>query len=171
VHSSIADIEVHTKMKSFPPLSLTFRGHSYFRAPDKQTVIFDDIPGPLKGMVKDSPSIEPAAMWERYYHVTIVGDDGSATTFHLVPRESSSPLASIEVTLDDTTGYMTQVHFVNANGSETATQQTYGQADGHAVIISQTGQSHGANYKADITTTFSNYQINVPVPDSVFAPQ
>ena len=35
LHSSIADIEVHTKMKSFPPMSLTFHGHSYFRAPDK----------------------------------------------------------------------------------------------------------------------------------------
>lgn len=171
LHSSIADIEVHTKMKSFPPMSLTFHGHSYFRGPDKQAVVFDDVPGPLKGMVKDSPSIEPALEWEHYYHVTIVGDDGSSTTFHLVPRDSSSSLASIDAILDDTTGYMTQVHFVNTNGSETTTQQTYGTVGRFEVIVSQTGQSHGAGYKADVTTTFSDYQINVPVPDSIFTPQ
>jgi hypothetical protein len=171
IHSSIADIEVHTKMKSFPPLSLTFHGHSYFRGPDKETVVLDDVPGPLKGIVKDTPSIEPAVEWEQYYHVTLVADDGSATTFHLVPRDSSSSLASIDAILDDTTGYMTQVHFVNTNGSETTTQQTYGNVDRFAVIVSQTGQSHGSGYKADVTTTFTNYQINVPVPDSIFTPQ
>jgi hypothetical protein len=161
VHSSIADIQVHTKLKGFPPISLTFHGHSYFRAPDKQQVVFDDVPGPIKGMVRDSPSIEPAAMWDRYYHVAILSDDGSATTFHLVPRDLASPLASIDATLDDATGEMTQVHFVNTDGAETTTQQTY----------AQTGESHGSGYKADVTTTLSNYQMNVPVPDSVFTPQ
>lgn len=171
VHSSIADIEVHTKMKSFPPISLTFRGKSYFRAPDQQQVVFDDVPGPIKGMVKDSPSIEPAAVWDRYYHVAILGDQGGATTFHLVPRDLASPLASIDATLDDATGEMTQVHFVNTDGAETTMQQTYGRVGRFLVVVAETGQSHGSGYKADETTTLSNYQINIPVPDSVFAPQ
>jgi hypothetical protein len=171
LHSSIADVDVHTKMKSFPPISISFHGHSYFRAPDKQRVVFDDVPGPIKGMVKDSPSIEPAPVWGRYYHVTIGSDDGNSTTFHLVPRDATASLASIDATVDDATGEMTQVHFVGTNGSETTAQQTYAHIGGFDVVVSETGESHGSGYKADETTTFSNYQINVPVPNSVFIAQ
>src|SRR5579864_9406661 len=47
-----ADIEVHTKLRSFPPVSLTFKGKTYFQAPDKSATRFENVPGPLKGMVK-----------------------------------------------------------------------------------------------------------------------
>jgi len=152
VQSSIADIEVHTKMRGLLPISLTFRGHSYFRAPDQQTVVFDNIPGILKGMVKNKPTLQTAAMWPRYYQVRVDGDDGGATTFHLVPIDS-------------------RLRFVNTNGPEVTTEQTYGEIERHAVIIAQAGETHGAGYKADITTAFTGYQINVPVPESVFSSQ
>jgi hypothetical protein len=158
-------------MRGLLPISLTFRGHSYFRAPDQQTVVFDNIPGILKGMVKNKPTLQTAAMWPRYYQVRVDGDDGGATTFHLVPIDSRSSLASIDVTVNDGTGYMTRLRFVNTNGPEVTTEQTYGEIERHAVIIAQAGETHGAGYKADITTAFTGYQINVPVPESVFSSQ
>jgi len=171
IESSIADIEVRTKLRGFLPISLTLRGHFYFRAPDQETIVFDDVPGLLKGMVKNKPDLEPAAVWPRYYEVRVDGDDGAATAFHLVPIDTKSSLASIDVTVNDATGYMTQLRFVNGNGPVVTTAQTYGEVGRHEVIVSQAGETHGSGYKADISTHFTDYQINVPVPDSVFTPQ
>ena len=171
VQSSISDIEVHTKMRGFLPVSLTFRGHSYFRAPDQQTVVFDNVPGIIRGMVKNKPTLQTAAMWPRYYEIQVGGDDGAATAFHLTPLDSKSALASIDVTVNDETGYMTRLCFTNKNGPEVTTEQTYGEIERHAVIVAQSGETHGAGYRADVTTAFTDYRINVPVPDSVFAPQ
>jgi hypothetical protein len=167
VQSTIADIEVHTKMKSFPPMSLTFRGHSYFRAPDQQSIVFDDVPGPLKGMVKDSPSIEPAPLWGRHYDVTFEAS-GDQTIFHLTPKAEDDPIQSADVTVDNVTGYMTHIQFNNRNGSSISNDLTYDTFGGHAFVATQQGTATGRGYKADVTTTFRNYQINVPVPDSAF---
>jgi hypothetical protein len=168
IKSSVAVIEVHTKMRSFPPMSLTFRGHSYFQSPDKQIVIFDNVPGILKKMVADSPSIAPAAAWPAEYDVTVTGSNATTTTFHCEPRDPNGPLAFADVDIDQQTGQMATLHFKNRNGSETTTQQTYDRIAGHDVIVSQTGQSRGPGYKADVTTTFSNYQFNVAIPADVF---
>ena len=122
-------------------------------------------------MVKNKPTLQTAAMWPRYYEIRVDGDDGAATAFHLVPIDSKSALASIDVTVNDATGYMTRLRFVNRNGPEVTTEQTYAEVDRHAVIVAQSGETHGGGYKADVTTAFTGYQINVPVPESVFAPQ
>ncbi|MFY9779087.1 MAG: hypothetical protein WAJ85_01080 [Candidatus Baltobacteraceae bacterium] len=168
VRSSVADIEVRTSMRSFPPASFTFHGHSYFKAPDKQAVVFDDVPGLMRGLVKDSPSIEPVPLWPERYDATVVGDDGTTTTFHLVPKDSQSQLASADVEVADATGLVTRYTFNNANGSSVTTEQTYERIGSHEVVASQVGHARGHGYNAEVTTVFSNYRFNVPVSDDVF---
>ena len=168
IKSSVAEIEVHTKMRSFPPMSLTFHGHSYFQAPDMQAVVFDNVPGVIKGMVKDSPSIAPAPLWPKHYEVSIVSTDGTSTVFHLVSRNPNDLVQSADVTTDDATGEMRQLHFVNRNGSEVTNQQTYSQFGSHDVVVSSNGSAHGSGYKADTETTFTDYQFNVSIPPEVF---
>jgi hypothetical protein len=168
IKSSIADIEVHTHMRGFPPASFTFHGHSYFKAPDKQAVVFDDVPGLMRGLVKDSPAIEPVPVWPERYDVTIAGDDGTTTTFHLVPKDSQSQVAAADVDVDDATGLVARYTFTNTNGSSVTTEQTYEPLGRHQVVASQVGHARGHGYNAEVTTTFSNYRFNVPVPDDVF---
>jgi hypothetical protein len=168
VTSSIATIEVHTKMRSFPPVSITLKGHSYFQAPDQQAVVFDNVSGILKGMIKDSPSLAPAAMWPQDYDVTIASDDGASTTFHLISRDPNDVVQTADVTVDDRSGEIGQLNFMNRNGSESTNQQTYGRFGSRDVVVSSTGSTHGPGYKADTETTFSDYQFNVPIPPDVF---
>ncbi|MGH7727853.1 MAG: hypothetical protein ACREM2_03520 [Vulcanimicrobiaceae bacterium] len=73
------------------------------------------------------------------------------------------------MTVDDRTGLASAYDFVNANGSEATTQQTYDRIDGFELVVAQTGSAHGKGYRADVTTTFSNYQINTEIPDGVFS--
>lgn len=169
VKSSISDIVVHTKTKSFPPMSITFRGHSYFRAPDQQAVVFDNVPGLLRGMVKDSPSIEPARLWPARYDVNFQSNGDRTTTFHLMARSADDPIASADVTVDNRTGYMNTVAFANRNGSTVSNTLTYQRFGKRAFVVSQRGTATGRGYKADVTTTFSNYRVNIPIPASVFA--
>ena len=95
-------------------------------------------------------------------------DNGTTTTFHCEPTDPNATLASADVALDDKTGEMAELHFTNKNGSETTTQQTYQRLSGHDVIVSQTGKSQGPGYRADVETTFSDYQFNVPISPDVF---
>ncbi len=168
IKTSVADIEVHTHMRSFPPASFTFHGHSYYKAPDKQAVIFDDVPGLMRGLVKDSPTIEPVPVWPERYDVTIAGDDGTTTTFHLVPKDPQAQVAAADVEVEDATGLATRYAFTNRNGSSVTTEQTYEPLGPHQVVASQTGHARGHGYSAEVTTAFSNYRFNVPVPDDVF---
>ncbi len=168
VKSSISDIEVRTKTKSFPPVSITLRGHSYFKAPDQQAVVFDNVPGLLKGMVKDSPSIAPARLWPTHYSVSFQSNGDGTTTFHLTARSAADPIASADVTVDNRTGYMNAIAFANRNGSTVSNSLTYQRFGKRAFVVSQQGTATGKGYKADVTTTFSNYRVNVPIPSSVF---
>jgi hypothetical protein len=168
IRTSECDIEVQTKLRSFPPASFTFRGHSYFEAPDKQAVVFDNVPGPLRGMFKDSPHIAPAPLWPARYEVTIAGDDGSSTTFHLVPKDPDSAIDHADVIVDDNTGLVSRFTFVNKNGSTVTTDNTYDRVGRYQVVVSQTGSANGRGYRAEVTSTFSNYQFNLVIPDSVF---
>ena len=170
INSLVADIEVHTHMRSFPPASFTFHGHSYFKAPDKQAVVFDDVPGLMRGLVKDSPSIAPVQVWPQRYEVTF-SDDGTNTTFHLVPKGGQAAIASADVEVTDATGLVTRYTFINQNGSKVTTEQTYERIGPHRVVVSQIGQARGHGYDAAVTTRFWNYRFNVPVSDSVFEQQ
>jgi len=148
---------------------LIFHGHSYFRAPVKQAVVFDDIPRMLHGLVNDSPSLLPAAAWPGHYQVAVEDNGTTAVaTFHLEPIDANDPLESADVTVDDRTGLVSRFVFVNKNGSTVTTDQTYERVGRDEFISTQAGNAKGPGYRAEVTTTFSNYQVNVPVPLSVF---
>jgi hypothetical protein len=168
IKTSVADIEVHTRMRSFPPASFTFHGHSYFKAPDQQAVVFDDVPRLMHRLVDDSPALAPVQVWPQVYDVD-TSDDGTTTTFHLVPKDSSSPVSSIEVDVSDDNGLVTKYIFSNQNGSTVTTEPTYQPEGNREVVAQQVGHARGHGYDAEVTTTFSNYRFNVPVPDEVFA--
>jgi hypothetical protein len=164
----IADIAVRTHLRSFPFVSFTFHGHLYFKAPGKQAVVFDDVPGLMRGLVKDSPMIEPSPVWPERYDATVAGDDGTTTTFHLVPKDSQSQVASADVEIADATGFVTRYTFTKKNGSAVTTDQTYEQIGAREVVASQVGHARGRGYNAEITTSLSNYRFNVPVSADVF---
>jgi len=169
IRTMSADIEVDTHLRSFPPLSLTFHGHTYFQAPDKSAVVFDDVPSMLKKMMSDSPSIAPAREWGTFYDVTVTGDDGTDTVFHLVPKDPGSKLDHIDATVGDASGLVTQYDFADKDGATTTTHNSYTRVAGHEVPDAQTGSSQGHGYRADVVTRFSNYRLNGPLPPDAFS--
>jgi len=123
----------------------------------------------LRGMVKDSPRILPASAWPKHYVVSVVDRSvEGVATFELKPRDETDPLETAVVTVDHKTGLVSRYEFFNKNGSTIVTDQTYQQIGKHQFVVATTGNVRGSGYRAEVATTFSNYHINVPVPDEVF---
>ena len=165
-----ADVTVAIKMNSFPYLSPTLEGKAYYKKPDKTAVQFQSVPALAGQLKKVVGQMEPPADWPRLYEVTKTGDDGNVATFRLV-RKKNGRIDHVDVKVDDKTATVSEMTYVykesEGGGSIKFTNQ-YDQISGNFVVKAQTGKVDIPHYNADISSTFANYKINVPVSDAVF---
>ena len=69
---------------------------------------------------------------------------------------------------DDTNGTITAYTWTYKDGGYVTFDQSYTSVDGNFLVDKQSGHVELPSYKADVTSRFSNYQLNVAVADSVF---
>jgi hypothetical protein len=161
--SYTAHVEVKTRIHI---LGITLRGTVYSKG-DNTKIDFDNVPGPAKGMVANQPQIGPVSSWPSAYEIAVTDRTPSSTTFHLVPRSDES-VASVDVTVDNATGLAQRYVWNNVNGSIVTSDETYAPVEGHPLPSTVSTTMSGKGLHADSQTTFSDYQLNVPIPDSVF---
>jgi outer membrane lipoprotein-sorting protein len=149
------------------PLSPTLNGSYYFRRPDKQAVVFDSVPILAQQFQKIYPKIDPPATWQDLYDVSMLNSNGGATTLRLTPKRSGR-VAHLDVTVDDASAMPSSFTWTYVDGGTVSFDQAYERVGGNYLVRSQNGKVNLPSYNADVTTTFSNFQINVPVPDTVF---
>ncbi len=163
-----ADVTVAILTHGPPFISPTLQGKAYFKKPDKNAVVFDTVPFIAQQAKHVVAQMEPPAEWPQVYDVTPTGDDGTTSTFRLV-RKKNGRIDHVDVSVDDATatvGAMT--YFYRDNGGTIAFTQTYDKVGDDYVLKQQTGKVDIPHYNADVTSTFSNYKLNVSVPDTVF---
>jgi outer membrane lipoprotein-sorting protein len=164
-----ADVTVAILTHGPPFISPTLQGKMYYKKPDKNAVIFDTVPFIAQQAKHVVAQIEPPAEWAQVYDVTPTGDDGTSATFRLV-RKKHGRIDHVDVKVDDKTATVSAMtYFYNDNGGTIAFQQTYDLVGDDYVLKTQTGKVDIPHYNADVTSTFSNYHLNVSVPDTVFA--
>jgi outer membrane lipoprotein-sorting protein len=169
LHSYEASVRVAVVSHSFPFLSPTLDGTVYFRSPDQNAVEFKTVPVIANQLKKVVVQLEPASEWPRIYTVTPVADDGTTSTFRLV-RKKHGRIDHVDVSVDDKTATVTgMTYYYNDNGGTISFTQTWVAIDGNYVLKSQAGKVDIPHYNADVTSTFSDYKLNVEVPDTVFA--
>ncbi|HEY4439320.1 MAG TPA: hypothetical protein VGN14_02635 [Candidatus Elarobacter sp.] len=163
-----ADVTAAVVSHGFPYLNPTLQGHAYFKRPDKNAVIFDTLPIIAQQVKHVVATIEPPSEWPSVYDVTPTGDDGTAGTFKLV-RKKNGRIDHIDVKVDDKTATVIgMTYYYKEGGGTIAVTQTYDQINGNYVVKTQTGKVDIPHYNADVTSTFGNYKLNVPVDDKVF---
>ncbi|MBV8579786.1 MAG: hypothetical protein JOZ86_04050 [Candidatus Eremiobacteraeota bacterium] len=171
LNSYQADVSVAIQMHSFPYLNQTFEGKTYYKRPDRAAVQFNTVPviaGLLKKVVGQT---EPPSDWPKLYDVTKTGDDGEHATFKLV-RKKNGRIDHVDVKVDDKTATVTEMTYFykeEEGGGSIRFTNTYDQIAGSFVIKQQTGKVDIPRYNADVSSTFANYKINVPVDEKVFA--
>lgn len=164
-----ADVTVAILTHGPPFISPTLQGKMYFKKPDKNAVVFDTVPFIAQQAKHVVAQIEPPAEWPQVYDVTPTGDDGTTATFRLV-RKKNGRIDHVDVKVDDATATVSAMtYFYNDNGGSIAFTQTYDRVGDNYVLKQQIGKVDIPHYNADVTSTFSHYQLNVSVPDTVFA--
>lgn len=171
LHAFTATLHANVAMKSFPFLDASLTGTYYHKEPDKTKVVFTGgVPLVASQFNKLYAHIESPSQWESVYDVTVVRDDGTVTTFRLVPKKRGN-VDHIDAKVDDKTATVTSMRWAYANSGYAEMTNHYGTVDGNIVVTSQTGHVEEPGYVADITSTIDHYAINPDIADSVFAEQ
>ena len=163
-----ADLHVEVTTHGFPFISPTLDGKAYFQQPDKNAVIFDTVPALASQFKKVYPQLEPPSEWPSVYEVTPVADDGTTSRFRLV-RKKDGRVDHVDVGVDDRTATVTSMAYIYKDGGTISFQQTFTVINGNYVLKSQSGKVDLAQYHADVASSFSNYKLNVPIDQQVFA--
>jgi hypothetical protein len=163
-----ADVTVAILTHGPPFISPTLQGKMYFKKPDKNAVVFDTVPFIAQQAKHVVAQIEPPSEWPQVYDVTPTGDDGTTATFRLV-RKKNGRIDHVDVTVDDASATVSgMTYYYKDNGGTIAFTQSYDRVGDDYVLKVQNGKVDIPHYNADVTSTFSNYHLNVSVPDTVF---
>jgi len=167
VNSGLASYTAHITVVTHLRLGgFTLHGTLYDRG-DESKVSFDNIPALAKSIVENQPSIGPASSWRKAYTITVTAHTGDSTTYHLVPLTGSG-VCSVDATVQNATGLVQQYVWSNSNGMTITSDQTYETVGGYQLVHATSTKTRGGGIHADSQTTFTDYQINVNVPDSIF---
>ena len=167
LQSYTATTHVDIAMHSFPFLSPALDGTYYFKQPDKQAIVFNTVPALAKEFQKVYPRLDPPGSWVSLYTISTFSSDATTTTLRLVPKKHGR-VAHLDVRVDNTTA--TPIHYTWSyeDGGSVDFDQQYAQINGNFLVKSESGKIDLPQYKADVTSTFSNFKLNVPIEDKVF---
>ena len=169
VRSYTASVQAHIAMHSFPYLSPTLEGTYYHKEPSMNKIVFTSgLPFIAKEFSKVYPEIESPSNWLKKYYVSLEKSDAGSTTLKLVPRKHGR-IDHIDATIADSTADLVQLRWNYNDGGYAVLDQVYGVVDGHRLVTKQTGHFEVPHYNADLTSTFTAFKINAPIPNSIFA--
>jgi hypothetical protein len=162
-----ATVHLDVALKTFPFISPALDGSVYYKKPDKEAVVFDTVPALAAQFKKVYPRVDPPALWTTVYEVAVLGDDGTNTTFRLVPKKNGR-VDHLDVKVDDATATIRGYAWTYKDGGSVSFDQSFTSIGGNYLPDKQTGHVDLPSYKADVTSAFTNYKLNVAVEDSVF---
>jgi len=169
VHSFTADVQAGVVMHSFPYLTTELGGIYYHKQPSKDRIVFTSgVPFIARAFSTVYPHVESPSRWSDVYDISIERDEGGFTTFRLVPR-SREHVNHIDAKIADATGELAQLRWNYAGGGYATLNQTYGKVGSYRLVTRESGHYEDSNYNADLSSTFSNFKLNVAIPDSVFS--
>ncbi len=167
LHAYQATIHVDIALHTFPYISPSLDGTYYHKEPSKDKIAFNTVPAIAKQFNKIYPHIESPSRWKKTFRITNQGDDGTQTTLKLVPVIRGR-IDHITVKVDDKTATIAQMQWDYNDGGFARLDQEFTNVDGNLVAKSQSGHVEVPNYRADMTSSFTNFKINPKLADSVF---
>jgi hypothetical protein len=168
LHTFTATMRADVALKTFPFLGVQLVGTYYHKEPDQNKIVFTNgVPAVAEQFDKLYAHVEPPSRWRDVYDVKTVSDDGTTTTFRLVPRKPGN-VDHVDARADDKTATVTSMRWTYDNGGYAEVNNRYGHVDGNVVVVAQTGHVQEPGYTADITSTIDGYKINAPLPDGIF---
>jgi len=167
VKTYAATVHLDIALKSFPYLSGSLDGHAYYERPDKEAVVFDNVPAMASQFRKVYPKLDPPASWPQKYDVRVLSDVGGTTTFRLLPR-GESRVSHVDVGVDDAAADIASYAWTYADGGTIAFTQSYQTIGANRFVAKQIGHVAVTGYTADVSSSFSDYKLNGALPSDAF---
>jgi hypothetical protein len=168
LNSYQASIHADIVMHSFPFLAPSLDGTFYHKEPSKDKLVFTGgLPGIGKEFSKIYPHIDSPSQWKQVYVVSIVGDDGTSTTFRLVPRKHGR-VDHLDAVVDDKTATISSMRWDYNDSGYADLHQTYRQVNGNYLVDKQSGHFERPGYNGDATSTFTDFKLNPALTDDFF---
>ncbi len=168
IKSYKADVHLDVALKTFPYISPSLDGNVYYKKPDKEAIVFDTVPALASQFKKVYPKIDPPSRWLVVYDVGVLGSADGVTTFRLVPKKNGR-VEHLDVRIDETNATIKAYAWSYKDGGTVSFDQSYTSVSGAFLIDKQTGHVEFPSYKADVTSNFKNYRLNVAINDKIFA--
>ena len=169
LHAYTATMHATVALKTFPFLSAELVATLYHKEPDKTKIVFSSgVPAVAQQFDKLYAHVDSPSQWQAKYDVTVAGDDGTVTTFRLVPRKAGN-VDHIDAKVGDASATVQWMRWNYVNGGYAEMTDHYQRVKGNLLPVSQTGHVQEPGYTADITSTIDNYTINPALADTVFS--
>ena len=178
VNASVKSYEVRVhldaKVHAFLSLPLALNATYYFKQPDKVQVVFDTVPELAKQFQSFYASTGTPATWPKTYVVSLMppspDDPAGGVVLKLVPKGGGS-LDHALITVDTSTYGIVAQQWLYKDGSSINVTQFNDTGGTYVLPSHQEADFRFPGYKAHVVANFGDYQINVPIPDSVFHQQ
>jgi len=167
LQSYTASVHAEIALHTFPFLSPALDGTFYFRAPDKDAIVFDTVPILAKQFQKVYPKFDPPSKWPSLYTISVMTEDANTTTLRLVPKKHGR-VAHLDVRIDNVAATASSYTWTYEDGGDITFDVQYAHVEGNYLPKSQVGKVNLPSYKADVNSTFGNFKLNVPIADKVF---
>lgn len=168
-------IHLDAKVHAFLSLPLALDATYYFKQPDKVQVVFDSVPELAKQFQSFYASSGTPATWPKTYHITLMphttGDPLGSAVLKLVPKDNGGSLDHALMTVDTSTWGVVAQQWLYKDGSSIDVTQFNATGGMYVLPTHQEADFRFPRYKAHVVADFGDYQINVPIPDSIFKPQ
>lgn len=169
LYTYTATLQANVRMLSFPFLETQIVGTIYRKEPNhEKLVITSGLPGVAQQFANLYPNIVAPASWQATFGLHVVSDDGTAVRLRLTPIKRGN-VEHIDATVDERSALVTVLRWNYRNGGWAQMTQTYAAVGGDEVPVTQHGQIEEPGYVADIDATVSDYHLNAPIADGVFA--
>lgn len=168
LQSYTASAQLSATLHVIIPDHKTFSGTVYYLKP-KRKIEFQNVSGALsrfKDLAASTPTYDEAVA---EYTITPTTDDGSTSTYSLVPKKQGSRVKSLTVSVNDSTALVSHAEWLYTNGGKLDFTPTFTTVGTYHLPAKTDIAARFPDYSVDGTLTFSNYKPNASVSPSVFA--
>lgn len=168
LQSYTASAQLSATLHVIIPDHKVFNGTVYYLKP-RRKIEFQNVSGPLsrfKDLASTTPTYDEAVA---QYTITPLTDNGTVSTYSLVPKKQGSRIKSVTVTINDASALVSHAQWLYTNGGKLDFDQTYMNVGAYRLPAKANIAARFPGYSVDGTLTFSNYQPNASVSPSVFA--
>ncbi len=158
---------------AFISVPVRMTGTQYYRAPDQQVLHLNNPPSYARGLGDTLSAMGTPQTWLRDYAIAAPASQphGRHTAYVLTgtPKKSGSRVKSITMWVSATTYVIESITFAYTNGASlVVTFLHHAGISQYRLARSATVVARFPGYSGNATITYGNYQLNQPIPASVF---